>query len=415
MKRHYFLGLNARRRHAWRHLVTFATRRDSRHLEEALGAKYGGIAVAAKNGRSALTIALKEYFRPGDGVIVNGFTCYAVYEAVKSAGLKPVFADINRDDLNFDIETLEDAINRGEGARGIIIQNTLGNPVNIEAVEKFAKKHNLVIIEDLAHCAGVKYTDGREVGTVGVATVLSFGKDKAIDAVSGGAVVFRGGLTASGGEATVSGDGVAAPRSEVAVPDGGVIAPEDKAGVGSRDAALLKMRCPASRLPKLSDRARARFYPLIAGAVRALSRIHLGGVLMRICLKFHWVEKSADNSLDLTRAIAPFEAKIALAQLEALSPRGEKPLRGFYLVRDRKKVLAELKTAGYHFDGFWYERPVSPERYYEKVHFDEGACPVATEVAKEIINFPTYYSKTDLAGARKIVEKYLVGGGKHGK
>ena len=131
---------------------------------------------------------------------------------------------------------------------------------------------------------------------------------------------------------------------------------------------------------------------------------------MRCLVKIHWVEKSADNKLDLTRKISKFEAKLALEQFKKLKKTGESPLREFYLVQNRDEVLKELQKAGYYFYGFWYERPVSPERYYKKVKFPEAECPVATEVAKEIINFPTYYSRAELAPARKIVEKHLIGG-----
>lgn len=359
MKKHYFLGLNARRRHAWRHLFTIGHKSDFLALSSALGAKYGGTAVLCKNGRGGLAMALKAHFKPGDKVIINGFTCYAVVEAVKAAQCTPIYADINRETLNFDVRSLEEAIKLTDGSvRGIIIQNTLGIPVDMEAVEKFAKKHNLVIIEDLAHSVGVKYPDGREAGTVGKATVLSFGKDKAIDTISGGAVIFRDDVVA-------------------------------KPGVHS---------------PKLSDAMRARFYPLFAGAVRGLAHIHLGGVLMRMLLRLHLVEKSADNKLDLSRTLTKAEAHEALKQL----PTARGVDREFYLVQDRAECLKELKKAGYHFDGFWYEKPVSPERYYKKVHFPEENCKEAVFIAEHILNFPTYYKKSDLDGARKIIKKYLL-------
>ena len=98
---------------------------------------------------------------------------------------------------------------------------------------------------------------------------------------------------------------------------------------------------------------------------------------------------------------------MALRQLKKLNSRGEKPLREFYLVNNREEVLSKLRKAGYFFDGFWYERPVSPERYYKKVNFPEEACPVATEVAKRIVNLPTYYNKKELAKAREIIKEYL--------
>lgn len=133
---------------------------------------------------------------------------------------------------------------------------------------------------------------------------------------------------------------------------------------------------------------------------------------MRMFVRLHFVEKSADNKLDLTRRCTKWQAKLALEQLKSLKKSGEPPIRDFYLVRDREEVLQKLKKAGYHFDGFWYEKPVSPERYYKKVHFPEKECPVATEVAAQIINFPKYYKKSDLDEAFKIIKPYLIEEGK---
>lgn len=346
------------------HTFAVGREKDRGALQRFLAKRYNGKAILTKNGRSALTLALKSYLRPGDGVIVNGFTCYAVYEAVRAAGLTPVWADINKTDLNFSIKTLENAVPGNPGAKisGIIIQNSLGNPIDVTAIEKFAKKHDLVIIEDLAHCAGMKYPDGREAGTVGAAAVLSFGKEKSIDTISGGAVVLR----------DLSNNAIEAP----------------------------------SKAPKISDTLRARFYPLFGAVSRGLSYVHLGGVWMRMLVKIHWVEKSADNRLDLSRKIAKFQAKLALKQLRGLKKSGELPIREYYLVRDRAKVLKRLRDNGYYFDGFWYERPVSPERYYKKVHFPEDKCPVSIEITKKIINVPTYYNKKDLELARKIIAEY---------
>ena len=372
--KHYFLGAaaNYTRRERLKHTFAVGKGKDCENLENFLTKKYSGKrTILTKNGRSALAMALKAYFEPGDAIIVNGFTCYAVYEAIKAANLMPIWADISSEDLNYNIDTLEYAFKDGVKSSdsrtykpvGIIIQNSLGNPVDIVAIEKFAKNHNLTIIEDLAHCVGLKYPDGREAGTVGAVAVFSFGKDKAIDTISGGAVVLRH--------------------------------PYENA-----------IKAP-SKLPKISDTLRARFYPLFGAMSRALSYVYLGGIFMRGLVKIHWVEKSADNKLDLDRKIAKFEAKLALAQLRALKKSNEKPLRNFYLVKDRGEVLKELRKNGYYFDGFWYERPVSPERYYKKVHFPETDCPVSTEVAKKIINLPTYYRENDLKIAKKIIANYL--------
>lgn len=415
MKLH-FLGMAASYSTAevWQHTFAWGKKQDCRNLKRYLRKHYLPDAnqdtsrvILCKNGRSALALALKAYFNPGDAILVNGFTCYAVYEAVKAAKLTPVWADISSDNLNFSIKTLDDALKRAwagdnsenvtstggiaeggpprrlrggrddartrredditagpaQNIKGIIIQNTLGNPIDITVIERFAKKHNLTIIEDLAHSVGVKYPDGREAGTVGAGVAFSFGKDKSIDTISGGAVILRTPVTH-------------------------------------------RIKAP-SKLPKPSDHMRARFYPMWGLICRRLTTIHLGGPLMRCLIKIHWVEKSADNKLDLTRKISKFEAKLALRQFKNLKESGEPPLRQFYLVNNREEVIKDLQHSGYYFGGFWYEKPVSPARYYHKVNFPEQDCQVATKVAKQIINFPNYYSKQDLTTARKIIQPYL--------
>lgn len=366
--KHYFLGMAAEYADGgwFKHLFAIGHQRDLDTLRRFLKRKYTGEVMLCKNGRSALALALKAYFEPGDAVLVNGFTCYAVYEAVKAAELKPVFVDIEKDSLNFDLEKLTEHNN----AKGIIIQNTLGNPVDIGAIEKFAKEHGLTIIEDLAHCAGVRYADGREAGTVGAACALSFGKDKSVDTVSGGAVIMR-------------------------------------------DPCKHEIKAPF-KAPKTSDHLRARFYPMFGALCRTLTYIGVGGGLMRLFVKIHWVEKSADNKLDLERLPSKFEARLAYEKLKDLRRTGEPVLREFCFVRDRDEVLRKLQKKGYYFSGFWYEKPVSPIRYYKKVHFPEKECPNAVYVAEHILNLPTYYTGKDLTGARKIIKEYLEEGNERG-
>lgn len=370
MKR-YFLGMAegySRRGEVWKHIFATGGEKDCENLRQFLTKKYGGEAILTKNGRSGLALALEAYFDKGDKILVNGFTCFAVFEAVKAAGMKPVFVDIEKNDLNFSIKTLEAGLE--PGVKGMIVQNSLGNPVEMKKIEQFAKKHELVIIEDLAHCTGLKYPDGREAGTVGAATALSFGKDKAIDTITGGAVILR-----------------AEPRHQVASPD---------------------------RAPKAADSLRARFYPLFGLMARKLTAVHLGGGLMRILVRMHWVEKSADNRLDKTQKIAGFEAKLALGQLKEAG-KLVWPLRKFYLVRDREEVLKKLQRAGYYLGGLWYEKPISPARYYKKTRFPEEKCPNAVAVAESIINLPNYYSKREMKKADEIIKPYKIEEGENVK
>lgn len=361
MKR-FYLGLNAGGPKVFKCLFGRGGKDDIRQLSEILAEKYHGTPILMKNGRSGLALALKSYFDYGDKIIVNAFTCHAVIEAITEAGMTPVYADITKENLNFDVDSIAKVMN--SKVKGIIVQNSLGNPVDIEKIEKFATDKGLLIVEDLAHSAGIKYPDGRVAGTVGVATVLSFGKDKAINAISGGAVVLR-------------------------------------------YSAKHRMETPF-RSPKISDVLRARFYPLFCACSRGLNHIHLGGILMKALIKIHWVERSADNKLSLNRKMPKYQARLAVEQIKKFRHRGQAKLREFYLVEERAKVLDKLRGAGYYFDAFWYEKPVSPERYYKEVFFPENKCPVAMEVTSKIINFPNYYSRKELEKAYEIIKPYLV-------
>ena len=364
--KYYYLGqaANYSRKDRIFHTFAIGTPHDSHRLVNFLARKYKvskNHVALTKNGRSALALALEYTIPKGSKVIINGFTCYAVYEAIKAAGMKPVYADIDPETLNFTKETIEKVLD--EDVKAIIVQNTLGIPAPIKDIEKIVKKNRLKLIEDLAHCAGMKYEDGREAGQVGDAVAFSFGKDKVIDTISGGALILRDQMSA----------GIKAP----------------------------------SKLPKFSDTFRARFYPLFGGIYRGLKHVKLATPWMAILLKLHMVQRSADNKLDIRRRPNHFEAKRAYAQFKKL-PRTKKPIRTFYLVRDREEVLRKLREAGYFFDGFWYEKPISPNRYYKKVRFPEKDCPNAVKVADSIINLPNYYTKAQLDKAIKIIEEYKI-------
>ncbi|MBI2613162.1 MAG: DegT/DnrJ/EryC1/StrS aminotransferase family protein [Candidatus Levybacteria bacterium] len=172
-------------------------------LKRFLENKYNGKAILTYKGREALILALKILNLPKESQIaINGFTCFAVYKAVEQAGLTPICLDLDEKntDLNFSPETLEKALKENSNIKAVIVQNTLGYPADIEKISKTCSEKNIILIEDLAHCVGAKYRDGKETGSprfageagsVGDFVALSFSQDKVIDAVSGGALIIK--------------------------------------------------------------------------------------------------------------------------------------------------------------------------------------------------------------------------------
>lgn len=141
---------------------------------------------AFDSGRSALYFALKALdVKPGDEIILQAYTCMVVVNAVNWTGAKPVFADIDND-FNMSATDLEKKIT-GK-TKVLIIQHTFGLAADIDKLLAIAKKHNLKVIEDCAHSFGTSY-NGRLSGTFGDIGMLSFGADKVISSVRGGALL----------------------------------------------------------------------------------------------------------------------------------------------------------------------------------------------------------------------------------
>ena len=371
-----FLGLasNYSAKDLLSHLFCLGTKKDYIKLERELAKRYNSSTEQTSlvySGRTAICLALESFIssgkiKKGDHVAINGFTCKAVPEAIKKAGLVPVYLDIEKDSPDFSPKTLERAISEDKKLKVFILQNTFGIPSDVRQFEEIKQKHDLLIIEDLAHCAGRKYPDGREIGTVGDATCLSFGKGKAIDTIIGGAVVLR---------------------NDFSFPT--------------------RFKKEHLKSPKISDSMRAGWYPLFGAIARGLSHIHLEKLFLALILKCHWIEKSADTKLDKTRTITTWQAYLVLKKLKTLR---NTPLRTFYLVENREACLAELKKHGFRLEEFWYEVPVSPKRYFDAQDYPREKCPNSVDFSEHVLNLPTWYSdkkhKKEIKEAEKIIERY---------
>jgi perosamine synthetase len=141
------------------------------------------------SGRETLCAALRAMrAQPGDEVIVQGYTCVVVPNAIRAAGFVPVFVDIDPDTLNLDPEEVERAIT--PKTRAILCQHTFGIPGPLRALKAICDRNGVLLIEDCAHIfpdeAG---PDG--VGRTGHMAFWSFGRDKALSGVTGGALIVR--------------------------------------------------------------------------------------------------------------------------------------------------------------------------------------------------------------------------------
>ncbi|MDA9163381.1 DegT/DnrJ/EryC1/StrS family aminotransferase [Rickettsiaceae bacterium] len=139
------------------------------------------------NGTIALQIAIKALNLQGE-VITTPFSYVATTSSIVWEGCKPVFVDIDANSLNIDPTKIEAAITNKTTA--IIATHVYGNPCDIESINKIAKKHDLKVIYDAAHCFGVEYNN-KSISSYGDISIFSFHATKLFHTVEGGAIVVN--------------------------------------------------------------------------------------------------------------------------------------------------------------------------------------------------------------------------------
>lgn len=146
-------------------------------------------AVSIQSGTSAIHISLYELgIKKGDEVIVPALTFVATVNPVVYVGATPRFVDVDMRTWNISPEEIEKNITRK--TKAIIPVHLYGNPCEMDAIMKIAKRHGLFVIEDATESLGATYK-GRYTGTFGDLGCFSFNGNKVITTGGGGMVIGR--------------------------------------------------------------------------------------------------------------------------------------------------------------------------------------------------------------------------------
>lgn len=134
-----------------------------------LGVKYG---ILTNSGSSAGLLALTALEIPRNSeVIISACTFPTIFNIITQCGLVPVVVDTNIATYTFDIQMVEKAIT--PKTKAIIAIHAVGNPCDMPALMKLAKKHKIYVIED--NCDGWGSTiGGKRVGSFGDVSITSF-------------------------------------------------------------------------------------------------------------------------------------------------------------------------------------------------------------------------------------------------
>lgn len=159
-----------------------------KELEKEI-AEYTGVkhAFGVASGTDALLLTLRAYgIEEGDEVITTPFTFFASAETTSLLGAVPVFADIDKETLCIDPESIEKYIT--EKTKAIIPVHIFGQMCHMDRIMEIAEKHNLIVIEDACQAIGAEYK-GKKAGSIGNAGTYSFFPTKNLGGYGDGGMI----------------------------------------------------------------------------------------------------------------------------------------------------------------------------------------------------------------------------------
>lgn len=152
-------------------------------FEQAVAALLGRRhAVAVSSGTSALQLALKTLqIGSGDDVLCPALSWPSPAHAIRLAGAKVRFIDVDPDEWNSTAEALREA--RSGSTKAAIVIDQFGNPARAQVIREALG--SLPIIEDAACALGSRFANG-PCGSLGVVSCLSFHPRKVLTTGEGG-------------------------------------------------------------------------------------------------------------------------------------------------------------------------------------------------------------------------------------
>jgi dTDP-4-amino-4,6-dideoxygalactose transaminase len=132
------------------------------------------------------TMALLLNLKPGDEVILPSFTYVSTANAFALRGAKLVFADIEKDTMNVDMDQVLALVS--PNTKAVVLMHYGGVSCNWGKAGDLPK--HIKVLEDAAHAIGATYEE-QTLGTLGDAGAWSFHHSKNIECGEGGALFIK--------------------------------------------------------------------------------------------------------------------------------------------------------------------------------------------------------------------------------
>jgi dTDP-4-amino-4,6-dideoxygalactose transaminase len=332
--------------------------------------------------------------RPGDEVVMPGFTCVVVPRAFLPLGARAVYVDIDPDTYNVRPEAVLAAI--GPRTRMVLVQHTFGIPAPTAALVDACARRGIPVVEDACHAFGTM-VDGRPAGTVGDAAFLSAQWNKPFTTGLGGILLVRDPDLAAR---------VAADRVSLEQPGRGQDA----------ELAILQMAHAALVTP--------RTHGLAQEAYRALSGLGLvtgswsadefSGPLPNGYFKDmgrsqavagRLAARSFAANVDHRRHLQDCYRALLAGTRFAAAPDIPGTVLSRYPIRVANKadVVRHATRSGVEI-GSWFETPLHPMplSLHPDYGYQPGSCPESERAAREVVNLPISVRSNEADAARAI-------------
>jgi dTDP-4-amino-4,6-dideoxygalactose transaminase len=386
-------------------------------LERFFNEKFRGKTLVVYKGRDAIEIAVRATIQRSEkkkakqtfGILTQGFACHAIEEGILRGGATPVYVDLEANTLSPSIKSLEAGMRWAKvhdvQVVAVFLQHTLGYLNPTAEIRRWCKRYNLLLIEDLAQSYGATDEKGIEAGTTADAVICSFGRDKILDGVSGGAVIFP-----------------------------------DHSWSKKHFSEIIEKE-QSIDFPPVPQIRKEMLYPLLTSLVRNTHQFAVGKIIFQLCKKFGlFTSPISSPTISPTKLPAAY-ARIVLSQLNnlqtqlahrrkiaaAYSEELKKIEDIFVLVRKsemnadvhlRVPILMEGAAAvtaliencqkkQIFLSDRWYRSVVDSGSLGYKSIYHTGLSPVAENSTSRIMNLPTHQgiSINDVQRIVKVIKE----------
>ncbi len=161
---------------------------ETKIFEKKLENYFKSHVVCCVNGTAAIQLALQACgAKKGDEVLCQSITFAATYQAITATGAKVIPCDI-KENLAIDLEDAKKKLSKK--TKFIVPVYYGGIPSDIQKIYNFAKKYNLIVVEDAAHSFGTTFKN-KLIGSHNKVTCFSFDGIKNITSGEGGCIVTK--------------------------------------------------------------------------------------------------------------------------------------------------------------------------------------------------------------------------------